>query len=234
MAKDITDKKAPLLVNYDERLILDRAFVPVPRDGFYDPDDTETRESERFQPLGTIALVSCYSVVLGVVIVVLAGYMLLKDDEDTERILAAALHVPLLILAGIMEGIIRLAHRRRQSLGYLEFYRQTKKLLPIPFQTSAYSVAALLVMQSVKNLDVDQKVWILVVLVLEAFMITVFDVLYIKRVLRHNRKETLPDSSKYLHSPLTDIPDTRRRRRDVVFDNQIEVIRSGRVGMEER
>jgi len=172
-------------------------------------------------------------VVLGVVIVVLAGYMLLKDDEDTERILAAALHVPLLILSGIMEGIIRLAHRRRQSLGYLEFYRQTKKLLPIPFQTSAYSVAALLVMQSVKNLDVDQKVWILVVLVLEALMITVFDVLYIKRVLRHNRKETLPDSSKYLHSPLTDIPDTRRRRRDVVFDNQIEVIRSGRVGMEE-
>jgi len=40
MAKDITDEEAPLLVNYDERIVLDRAFVPVPIDGFYDPDDT--------------------------------------------------------------------------------------------------------------------------------------------------------------------------------------------------
>lgn len=221
------EEQSALLVHDDERLILDRAFVPMPRDGFYDPDDTETRESERFQPLRTIALVSCYSTVLGATIAVLTVYVAVEGDEQKERILAAALHVLLLILAGAMEGIIRFSHRRRQSLGYLEFYRQTKKLLPIPFQTAAYSVAALFLLQSCFSDSgvVSQDVFIIAICLLEGLAMMIFDILYIRRVLRHNRKETLPDASKYLHSPLTDIPDTRRRRRDVVFDNQVEVIR---------
>ena len=221
------DEQGPLLVHDDESLVLDRSFVPVPRDGFRDPEDTETRVSERFQPMRTIALVSCYSAALGVYIAVQTVYITVWGDVDTEMILAASLHVPLLILAGVMEGIIRLAHRRRQSLGYLEFYRQTKRLLPIPFQTAAYSVAALLLLQSLTRISgfVSQKECIIAICVLEGLAISVFDFLYIRRVLRHNRKETLPDTSKYLHSPLTDIPDTRRRKRDVVFDNQVEVIR---------
>lgn len=221
------DEREPFLVHYDERLTFDRSYVPMPRDGFYDPEDTETRESERFQPLRTIALVSFYSIVLGISILIQIVYVLFEDDERKQQIMAAVLHVPLLILAGVMEGILRLAHRRRQSLGYLEFYRKTKKLLPIPFQTAAYSVAALFLVQAWFSMYswTTQEYWIIGISVSEGLAIVVFDILYIQRVLRHNRKETLPDSSKYLSSPLTDIPDTRRRRRDVVFDNQIEVIR---------
>lgn len=216
-----------LLADYDKSLNANREFVPVPQDGFYDPYDTETRQSERFQPLRTILLVSCYSAALAVYIVILLFVITLSDSDKTPVILAASLHVPLLVLAGLMEGVIRLQHRRRQSLGYLEFYRQTKKLLPIPFQTAAYSVAALLLLESwSKDKEGNsQEVSMIVICVLEGIAIAIYDFFYIRRVLRHNRKETLPDASKYLQTPLTDIPDTRRRRQDVVFDNQVEIIR---------
>eukprot|EP00210_Caulerpa_lentillifera_P005504 g5263.t1 len=217
-----------LLADYDKSLNPNREFVPVPQDGFYDPYDTETRQSERFQPLRTIALVSFYTAALTVYIVIFLCIILFGQDNNTAVILAASFHVLLLVIAGVMEGVIRLQHRRRQSLGYLEFYRQTKKLLPIPFQTAAYSVAALFLLKSLSehsSYNIPEEECMIVVCVLEGMVIVIYDFFYIRRVLQHNQKETLPDASKYLQTPLTDIPDTRRRRRDVVFDNQVEIIR---------
>lgn len=53
------DKRLSLLSSYDESLLLNRSFIPIPRDGFCDDTDEQVcDERERFQPLTTIWQVS--------------------------------------------------------------------------------------------------------------------------------------------------------------------------------
>ncbi|GMH41194.1 hypothetical protein BSKO_09104 [Bryopsis sp. KO-2023] len=227
--------RTSLLSEYDQTLLVDRFFIPLPRDGFQDEDEAFGKESERFEPLRTVWLVSFYSCLVLIYIVVYLVHLLLvifgnadEKHHDNAIIIAAGAHVLLLVVAGGMEGFIRLQHRRRQSLGYLDFYRQTRKLLPIPFQTAAYSVAAMLVIVTMSRRAEDEqqtRYYVFAVSVVEGLVLLTYDVLYIKRVLKHNRTETLPDAQQYLEAPLTTAPDTRRRTRDAVVDHQVEFIR---------
>lgn len=72
-------------------------------------------------------------------------FFVVLDRDNGYTVIVATCHVPVLVIAGVMEGFVRLQHRRRQSLGYLNFYKQTRKLLPVPFQTAAYAVSLMLV-----------------------------------------------------------------------------------------
>lgn len=58
--------------------------------------------------------------------------------------LQATLHLFVLVVAMLLESYLRLNHRRRQQLGYLRFYRDTRHLLSIPFYAAATATAALL------------------------------------------------------------------------------------------
>lgn len=217
----------PLLSEHDPALLSDRYFVPIPRDGFLDEDEAVGKESERFKPLRTVPLVTGYALLLFAYIVVFVVLVVFTHKSTT--ILAAACHVPILLVAGILEGFIRLQHRRRQSLGYLNFYRETRKLLPVPFQTAAYSVSAMLVgvvlLEETGEGAQTVPYYVLGVSVLEGLVILVYMTWYIKRVRRHNKLETLPDAQSFLGAPLTSAPDTRRRNRDAVVDHQVEFIR---------
>eukprot|EP00803_Ostreobium_quekettii_P001944 evm.model.scf_2381.3 EVM.evm.TU.scf_2381.3 scf_2381:22648-24275(+) len=227
-------RRASLLSEYDAGLLLDRYYVPIPRDGFADEDEAVGDEAERFQPIRTTWIISLYSLLLLAYIVTVFVTCTFAHDLSLDKtvvsaeVVAATAHVPLLVLAGVMEGFIRLQHRRRQSLGYLQFYRETRRLLPIPFQTSAYSGAAmLLVVAWYRQASPGQvpKLAILMVALVEATVMGVFDYVYISRVRKHNRTETLPDAQKYLESAVTTANDTRRRVQDAVVEHQVEFIR---------
>ena len=53
----------------------------------------------------------------------------------------------ILLLAMLLESFLRLKHRRRQQLGYLRFYRNTRHLLSVPFYAAAVATAALLLVE---------------------------------------------------------------------------------------
>lgn len=147
---------APLLSEHDPSLLSDRYFVPIPRDGFADEDEAVGDESERFEPLRTVPLVTGYALLVFAYIALFLVFVVLGRDSNY-TVIAATCHVPLLIAAGLMEGFVRLQHRRRQSLGYLNFYRQTRKLLPVPFQTAAYSVSVMLVLVALMSVKTDRE-----------------------------------------------------------------------------
>lgn len=232
-AADETDRRRDsLLSGYDESLLVDRYYVPLPRGGFCDEDEAVGDEAERFQPIRTIWLIALYSFALLVyIILVFFACVIITPSipifkvlsaEVSPEVVAATAHVPLLVLAGVMEGFIRLQHRRRQSLGYLQFYRETRRLLPIPFQTSAYSGAAmLLVVAWYHKASQAPRLAIMMVALVEGMVMGVFNAVYISRVQRHNRTETLPDAQQYLRSPITTGRDTRRRVQDAVAEHQV-------------
>ncbi|KAK9816739.1 hypothetical protein WJX72_004435 [[Myrmecia] bisecta] len=216
------------LSEYDESLLLDRSYVHTPQIESSDVSEDQHLPAESFGPLRTGWAVWAYLACVVCYVVFLFVDPFYWESGEQEYAVKASAHVILLALSLLLASFLRYAHRRRQRLGYLRFYRRTSMLLNVPALAAATATAVLLLATLWPHAvlpSVSPLAMLRVVAIAECVVDAVFAALYVLRVVHHNLHEAVPDAQLALEGTLCTLPGGKARRQDVVVEQQGELIR---------
>ncbi|EIE24608.1 hypothetical protein COCSUDRAFT_62040 [Coccomyxa subellipsoidea C-169] len=215
------------LTDYDESLLLDRAFVQTPAHGFGFGGDEEAGTGHVEEPgpiLSTALAVFCYWACACAYTVFL--FIPIYDTTLDDFHIKASAHILLLFLALLLESYLRVQHRKRQQAGFLAFYWSTRGLLSIPSRVTAVGqgVVTMVAFWPDVPAQLNQLRKLQLITCIELAAITAFAVAYAYQVWRHNH-EAQPDAQLYLRTPLYPTPTPSHRGTGAVVEHQAEAMR---------